>query len=86
MIEEDNPELKPEEILAYALHVKNSLRMVHGFSSYQLVFGQSPKIPSLIDATPPVLEDNIDRDVMIKHLKALILPDRHMLKVSQIPR
>ena len=27
MIEEDNPYLKPEEILAHALHAKNSLQM-----------------------------------------------------------
>ena len=44
LIEEDNPDLKPEEILVHALHAKNSLKMVHGFSSYQLVFGQSPNI------------------------------------------
>ena len=42
--------------------------MVHGFSSYQLVFGQSPNIPGLTDATPPMLEDNIDGDFMRKHL------------------
>ena len=71
MIEEDNPGVKPEEILAHALHARNSLQMVHGFSSYQLVFGQSPNIPGLIDATPPMLEDNIDADVMRKHLNAL---------------
>ena len=71
MIEEDNPDLKPEEILAHALHAKNSLQMVHGFSSYQLLFGQSPNIPGLIDAAPPMLEDNIHGDVMRKHLNAL---------------
>ena len=71
MIEEDNPDLKPEEILAHALHAKNSLKMVHGFSSYQLLSGQSPNIPGLIDATPPLLEDNIHGDVMRKHLNAL---------------
>ena len=71
MIEENNPDLKPDEILAHALHAKNSLQMVHGFSLYQLVFGQSLNIPGLIDATPPVLEGNIHGDVMRKHLNAL---------------
>ena len=71
IIEEDNPDFKPEEILAHALHTKNSLQMVHGFSSYQLVFGQSPNIPGLIDVAPPMLDDNIDGDVMRKHLNAL---------------
>ena len=71
MIEENNPDLKPEEILAHALHAKNSSQMVHGFGSYQLVFGQSPNIPGLIDATPPMLEDNIHGDVMRKHSNAL---------------
>ena len=45
--------------------------MVHGFSSYQLVFGQLPNIPVLIDATPSMLEENIDGDVMRKHLNTL---------------
>ena len=59
MMEEDNPDLKPEEILAHALHAKNSL--VHVFSLYQLAFGQLPNIPGLIDcATPPMLEDNMN--------------------------
>ena len=57
--------------MAHALHAKNSLQMVHGFSSYQLGFGQSSDIPGLIDATPPILEDNIHKDVMRKHLNAL---------------
>ena len=37
MTEEDNPNLKSEVILAHALHAKNCLLMVHGFSSYRLV-------------------------------------------------
>ena len=45
--------------------------MVHGFSSHQLVFGQSPNIPGLIDAAPSMLKDNIHGDVMTKHLNAL---------------
>ena len=69
MIEEDNPDLKPEEMLAHALDAKNSLQMIHGFSS--LGFGQSPNNSGLIDATPPMLEDNIHGDVMRKHFNAL---------------
>ena len=57
--------------MAHALHAKNSLQMVHGFSSYQLGFGQSPNIPGLIDATPLMLEDNIHGDVIKKHFNAL---------------
>ena len=71
VIEEDNPDLKPEEILAHALHAKNSIQMVHRFSSYQLVFGQVPNVPGLIDSTSPLPEDNIHGDVMRKHLNAL---------------
>ena len=71
IIEEDNPDSKPQEILAHALHAKNSSQMVHGFSSYQLVFGKLPNIPVLIDVTPPMFEDNIRGDVRRKHLNAL---------------
>ena len=85
-VTEDNPDLKPDEILVHALHAKNSLQMVHGFSSYQLVFGQSPNIPGLIDATPPTLEDNIHGDIMRKHLNALYSARQVYIKVSHIPR
>ena len=57
--------------MAHALHAKNALQMVHGFSSYQLVFGQSSNIPGLNDATHAMLKDNIHGDVMKKHLIAL---------------
>ena len=71
MIEEDNPGLTPSEILSHALHAKNSLQMVHGFSSYQLVFGKAPNIPGLTNVSPPMLNDVVEGDVMRKHLNAL---------------
>ena len=80
MIKEDNPDLKPEEILAHALHTKNSLQMVHGFSLYRLVFGRLPNIPGLIDATPTTLEDNIHGDVMRKHSNALYSARQEYIK------
>ena len=82
MIEEDNLDLILEEILAHDLHAKNSLQMVHIFSSHQLVFGQSPNIPGLIDATPPMLEDNIHGDVMRKYLNALYSARQVHIKVQ----
>ena len=43
--------------LSWAVHDKNALQNVHGFSPYQLVFGKNPKLPCLIDNNLPALED-----------------------------
>ena len=46
-----------EVALSWALHAKNALPNVHGFSSYQLVFGRNPVLPCLSNDKPPALEE-----------------------------
>ena len=69
-----------EVALCWAIHAKNSLQNIHGFSSYQLVFGKNPNVPSVFNNSLPALEgvsgsqlvaDNINaqhkaREIMIK--------------------
>ena len=38
--------------LSWCLYAKNSLAKVHEFLPFQLVFGQSPKLPSIINDKP----------------------------------
>ena len=71
-IKEDNPNLSDEIVLAHALFAKNALQMTNGFSSYQLVLGQNPNLPNIIDATPPMLEESpAEGNVLRSHLNAL---------------
>lgn len=42
--------------VCWAVHAKNSLQNIHGFSSYQLVFGRNPVLPSVLDNKLPALE------------------------------
>ena len=43
---EESQHLDMDLTLAWCLNAKNSLANVHGFSPFQLVFGQNPKLPS----------------------------------------
>ena len=44
--------------LDWALMAKNTMHNVHGFSLYQLVFGQNTNLPSVLVDKPPALEGN----------------------------
>ena len=57
--------------LAYAVNAKNSLQMWSGFSSYQLVFGQNPKLPDIFNAKLPQLENVTNSEIVAMHLNAL---------------
>ena len=41
--------------LVWCLNARNSLANVHGFSPFQLAFGQNPKLPSTFANKPPGL-------------------------------
>lgn len=46
--------------LDWALMAKNSMHNVHGYSPYQLVFGQNPNLPSVLIDKPPALETDVN--------------------------
>ena len=71
-IKADYPNMKDEMILAHALFAKNSLQMTYGYSSLQLVLGQNPNLPNIMNATPPMLEEGVpEGNVLRNHLNAL---------------
>ena len=57
--------------LAWALMAKNSLVNTHGFSSYQLVYGKNPNIPSLLTDKLPTLEGVTMSTVVGNNISAL---------------
>ena len=48
--------MDPEVALAWAVNAKNCFPMNNGFSSFQLVFGKNPPLPSILNDTLPALE------------------------------
>ena len=68
---DDHPDTDLETALVWAIHAKNSLQMVHGWSSYQLVFGRNPNLPSIMNDRPPALEGTTSNEIFAKHLNTL---------------
>lgn len=57
--------------LDWALMAKNSMLNVHGYSPYQLVFGQNPNLPSVLVDKLPALEGTTVSAKVGEHISAL---------------
>ena len=57
--------------LSWWLNAKNSLANGHGFSPFQLVFGQNPKLPSIFNGKPPAFTPSDTNQVLNDNLIAL---------------
>ena len=57
--------------LDWALMAKNCMHSVHGYSPYQLVFGQNPNLPSVLIDKPPALEGTTVSARVAQHISAL---------------
>ena len=62
-----------EIALAWAVHAKNSLSNINGFSPYQLLFGKNPVLKSVSDpyVSPTVLEDESPSETVAKNISAI---------------
>ena len=65
------PSMNPEVALAWALCAKNSLENVHGYSPFQLVFGESPALPAIYCSGPPGLEEAKVSPKIAEHIQAM---------------
>ena len=63
--------MKPEVALCWSLNAKNSLQNYQGFSPFQLVFGYSPRLPSVQTAGPPGWEEVSMNKVLAEHINVL---------------
>ena len=57
--------------LSWWLNAKNALANGHGFSPFQLVFGQNPKLPSIFNDKPPAFTPSDTNQVLNDNLIAL---------------
>ena len=55
--------------LQWVINAKNSLSNVHGFSSYQLVFGMNPRLPNGLSNRSPALEGLSESKIVASDLK-----------------
>lgn len=58
-------------LLCWTNMAKNALQMWQGYSSYQLVFGKNPNLPSIMCEKLPALEGYTRSEVFAKHLNTL---------------
>ena len=67
----ENPDTPLEVALAYACNAKNCIQMWNGFSSFQIVFGQNPRLPNVFNAALPELEGRTHSEIIATHLNTL---------------
>ena len=68
--------------LDWALMAKNSMHNVHGYSPYQLVFGQNPNLPSVLTNKPPALEGTNMSTWIAQHITTLHATRRAFTKAE----
>ena len=67
----DQPNCPLTVALAWAVHAKNCLLMVGGYSPFQLVFGRNPRIPGVMNDFLPALEGTTISETLGQHLNAM---------------
>ena len=70
-LKEDYPKVSDEVLLAWANMAKNSMAMVYGYSSNQLVFGCNPNLPNIMNGGLPALEGKTFSETLADHLNVL---------------
>ena len=70
-LEADYGKLNSQTLLSWANMARNSLQMWNGYSSHQLVFGENPNLPNIMNNNLPALQGTTSSEVFAKHLNAL---------------
>ena len=70
-MKEDYPDVDDNVLLGWANMAKNSMQMVYGFSSNQLVFGTNPNIPNIMNGGLPAMEGRTSSETLAEHLNVL---------------
>ena len=70
-LQAEYPKSRMSVLLKWAILAKNSLAMWNGYSSHQLVFGQNPNLPNILQARIPALDDFTSSETFAEHLNAL---------------
>ena len=68
---EDYPNIPDHVLLGWANMAKNSMQMVYGFSSNQLVYGTNPNLPNIMSNGLPAMEGKTSSEIFAQHFNAL---------------
>ena len=68
---EDYPNIPDYVLLGWANMAKNSMQMVYGFSSNQLVYGTNPNLPNIMSHGLPAMEGKTSSEIFAQHFNAL---------------
>ena len=70
-LEADYGKINSQTLLSWANMARNSLQMWNGYSSHQLVFGENPNLPNIMNNKLPALQGTTSSEVFAEHLNAL---------------
>ena len=70
-LEADYGKINSQTLPSWANMARNSLQMWNGFSSHQLVFGENPNLPNIMNNNLPALQGTTSSEVFAEHLNAL---------------
>ena len=70
-LEADFTKINSQTLLSWANMARNSLQMWNGYSSHQLVFGETPNLPNIMNNNLPALQGTTSSEVFAQHLNAL---------------
>ena len=70
-LEADFGKINSQTLLSWANMARNSLQMWNGYSSHQLVFGENPNLPNIMNNNLPALQGTTSSEVFAQHLNAL---------------
>ena len=69
----EEPALSPNIALMWAVLAKNTLENVSGYSPFQIVFGEQPRLPSVYTSGPPGLEEVVMNKKVADNINAMHL-------------
>ena len=79
---QDHPNMPLDTALAWACTAKNTLANVYGYSPYQLVLGQNPRLPNILEDPPPSWEVKSMSKKLTEHLTALHATRKEYVKTE----
>ena len=68
-LEADFGKINSQTLLSWANMASNSLQMLNGYSSHQLVFGKNPNLPNIMNNKLPALQGTTSSEVFAQHFK-----------------
>ena len=71
--------------LCWAIHAKNSLSNVHGFSPYQIAIGRTPQLPCVLNSDLPAL-DSPENSIVLRNLQSMEAARRAFVEAESSER